>query len=293
MGYCGINTPKNWSFKGAGSTPGQLGRHPHHTTNCGILARIAAMVLNPAPRAVDAGTSTAPYLSFRGLVKALDELAETPLPQRLGPTSWPNRQLGSRVMQGLRYLGFVGPYGQPMLGLIGYVKDDAEHRTARLRTAVSSAYRWALELPPDTSMEELLTAFESYGNVHGEDRRRAANFLIQAARVLQLPFAFKPRRRGRPARAPQTPDLPTQKHGPTVTNKRIDRHFDTLLDLLEGADSENEVDHDLLDRVDRLVTKLVDQRRLDRYFDFLVAHARDRRGPNRRVLDSLDRLHSP
>lgn len=244
---------------------------------------------SPGP-AVDTGTFTAPYLSFRGLVKALDELAEAPLPPRLGPAFWPDRQRGSRVMQGLRYLGFVGPNGQPMLALLGYVKDEAEQRRARLRAAVSSAYYWALQLPPDTSMDELLIAFESNGNVHGEDRRRAANFLIQAAKELQLPFAFKPRRRGRPARAHERADAATRKQRGTSTARRIERHFDIVLNLLEGTDEE--VDHDLLDRVDRLAAKLVDERRLDRYFDFLVAHVVGSGGPNRRVLDSLDRLHS-
>jgi hypothetical protein len=177
-----------------------------------------------------------------------------------------------------------------MLTLLGYMKDDAEQRRARLRVAVSSAYDWAFQMPPDTSMDELLTAFESNGNVHGEDRRRAANFLIQAAKELQLPYAFKPRRRGRPTRERETPDAP--RHGAAAT-RRIDRYFDVLLKLLERTRPEDQVDHDLLDRLDRIAAKLVDERRLDRFFEFLIARAAGIDSPNRRVLDSLDQLHSP
>jgi hypothetical protein len=292
MGYPGISSPIfgdfgcNLNFREEPNDHGCLG------LNYGISPTIVVMIPNAADRGVDAGTSTAPYLSFPGLVKALDRLADGALPARLEPTIWPSRQLGSRVMQGLRYLRFVAPDGQPMLALLGYIKEGPEQRLARLRTAVSSAYDWALRMPPDTSLEQLLTAFESYGNVHGEDRRRAANFLIQAAKELQLPFAFKPQPRGRPPGARDAAGGSMIKPGGLATSRRTERHFDTLLDLLESAAPENEVDYDLLDRMDRLAAKSHDQLRLDRYFDFLISHVAGRGGPNRRVLDSLDRLHS-
>jgi hypothetical protein len=133
--------------------------------------------------------SAAPYLPFKTFISSLDPFSQG-VPPRVDRSIWSRSQSG--LMQGLimnayRFLGLINDQDQPTVTLAKLVKKETQKKEVAemLRLSYPDVFKHDLmTLTPKILDEEL----EKCG-VGGETKKKAATFLLQAAKFSDIPLS--------------------------------------------------------------------------------------------------------
>jgi hypothetical protein len=142
--------------------------------------------------AAPAASPSPPYVSFRTLLHFLDWLREVGLPPRLERSFWGRKVSGAggaHLMAAFRFLGLLDGTDRPTPELEAVIADPARAR-ARLRTCLERSYQPVLagtRLDKATK-EQILERLRQRG-LEGATLRKAATFLVHAARFLDVPIS--------------------------------------------------------------------------------------------------------
>jgi hypothetical protein len=141
-----------------------------------------------------------PWATFQGL---LTRMETTVVPTKIDYSFLTNYAGGERpkIVQALRYLGLVDRDSFRATDELKELVAKKDERPRLFRKLLETHYPWALNLPTNSTEQELLDAFHANGgNVDGETRRKAVTFFLNAAEAAQVEVSQLWRRgRGRPA----------------------------------------------------------------------------------------------
>jgi hypothetical protein len=152
------------------------------------------------------GDQQPPYISFVRFRDRLDQLAANRLPERLNPDAWGAPSQGAdRFTNALRFFGLITRDLAPEWELRQFVRANATDRRGILRNVVVSRFKWATQLPTNTSYQDFLADLGRHCALTGERRTRAASFVIAAAEDLGIPIPVVRPRKGRHPSAPSAP----------------------------------------------------------------------------------------
>jgi len=207
-----------------------------------------------------------PYISFRTLLNLVERMADEGIPPRIDRSYLSGLSGGyqTQVMAALRGLGLITDDGAVQPRLVDLVNRPAE-RPAVLATILQERYPEAVRLGEIKATQgQLEEAFRPYG-ITGATLRKAVAFYLHAATYAGIqvsPFFKTPStsseagaaRRRRPRTATRTTPPaanPPAVSGsaPTVEELRT-RYIEMLLKRVDGQE---DMDGDLLDRIETLL----------------------------------------
>lgn len=215
--------------------------------------------------------SAPPYFPFRSLTNLLVRMETEDIPRRLDRGYLSNMAGGSiaQFLTGLRSLGLIDSEERPRPELVELVK-AGDQRPQLIADLIQAKYPWAIELgEAKATHQELEEAFRARGP-SGSTLRKAVAFYLAAARYAGLPLSpfFKETRPGgdgaaasrragsrrkkkdgQPGGADQVPERPLAPKTDDTTSMRR-QYFELLKAKAEASD---QVDTDLLDRIERLI----------------------------------------
>jgi hypothetical protein len=213
-----------------------------------------------------------PYIAFQNLLNLVQRL-EANMPPRIDRSFLTGSgAANTQTLNALRALGLIDAAGVVQAPLIQLAK-NAEERPRIVGDMLTTLYSKPVELGKiNATQKQLEEAFEELG-VTGDTRRKAIAFFLKAAKYAKLPMSpyFKtPSSRGNGAapRKPRKPDgRPKTGDGgatgqnnpnPNASGTGAEPKIGTLRAkyiemLLQKAESQDELDADLLDRIETLL----------------------------------------
>lgn len=211
-------------------------------------------------------TAAPPYISFRTLTNLLERLQETHLPPRIDRSYLVGMSGGyqSQVIAALRSLDLIGEDGQVTPTLVQLATEPAK-RPQVIGDLIKARYPTVFALSERNATQgQLEEEFRKFG-VGGSTLRKAIAFFINAAAYAELPvsphFKIPPVRGadGKPAVRKPKPGKNagaaeegegTQAATPTPSSDLRSRYIEMLLDK---AQSQEQMDAELLDRIETLL----------------------------------------
>jgi hypothetical protein len=207
---------------------------------------------------------TAPYVSWGSFSNLLDRMGTEGMPVRIDRSYLSNMagSTQSHLLKALKELDLIGDGNEPTEKLKALVA-NVESRPERIADLVREKYAGALTLGPNATqamLEELFS--ENYG-VKGGTRGKAIAFFLAAAKYGDVPVSqhFKTPKRtssngsGPKRRKPKggTVPPPADPPAPPAATSLDKAKADYVDLLLRKADSEEQMDSDLLDRIERVI----------------------------------------
>jgi Family of unknown function (DUF5343) len=205
---------------------------------------------------------TAPYVSWGSFSNLIERMASEGVPMRID-RSYLSNMAGStqgHLLKSLRDLDLIDDGARPTESLKALVA-DSESRPQRIANMVQTFYVDALALGMNATQSMLEELFLEKYNVKGSTRAKSIAFFLSAARFGDVPVSphFKTpkraaanggaskRRKPKPA---DTPPPPSPASEPPPIDQAKAAYIDMLL---KKADSEEEMNSDLLDRIERVI----------------------------------------
>lgn len=206
-----------------------------------------------------------PYASFKSLTNLLDQMAEQGVPDRIDRSYLHNKSgsIQSQLLTTLRALGLIKDNNEPEPRL-REMAEDADARARILRELLHECYEEPLARPNGTRQQ--LEEWVRRHGVSGSTVDKCIAFFVQAADAAEVPISphykaagtSRKRRTGqRKSRPPVETGVSTQTGGvsdatpetATLEQLRV-RYIDMLL---ERAEQEDELNTELLDRLEGLL----------------------------------------
>jgi Family of unknown function (DUF5343) len=206
-----------------------------------------------------------PYISFRTLTNLLDRLQETHLPPRIDRSYLDGLSGGyqTQVIAALRWLDLIGENGE-IGDVLASLATTSEQRPKIIGELLRSHYPSVFALSSKNATQgQLEEEFRNFG-VTGSTLRKAIAFFLNAASYAEIPvsphFKIPPVRTsdGKPAGRRtkstgkggrgngQQPPPPPPKPDADLRTRYIEM-------LLDKAQSQEQMDADLLDRIETLL----------------------------------------
>jgi hypothetical protein len=207
---------------------------------------------------------TAPYVSWGSFFNLLDRMdQEGGVPMRVDRSYLSNMagSTQSHLLKALRELELINDSQEPTDALKALVA-NTESRPERIAALVQQHYSSALALGGNATQSMLEELFAEEYNVKGSTRGKSIAFFLAAAKYGEVTLSrhFKTpkrsasngggakRRKGKGTSPPQTPPPPT----PPATSMASAKASYVEL-LLKKAEGEDQMDPDLLDRIERVI----------------------------------------
>jgi hypothetical protein len=207
---------------------------------------------------------TAPYVSWGSFSNLLDRMAAEGMPMRIDRSYLSNMagSTQSHLLKALRELDLINDASEPTEKLKALVA-NTESRPERIADLVREHYADALALGANATQSMLEELFAENYNVKGSTRGKSIAFFLAAAKYgdVQVSQHFKtpkrtssngsgPKRRKPPKGQVQPAADPPNPPAATSLDKAKADYVDLLL---RKADSEEQMDSDLLDRIERVI----------------------------------------
>jgi hypothetical protein len=206
---------------------------------------------------------TAPYVSWGSFNNLLDRMADEGMPMRIDRSYLSNMagSTQSHLLKALKELDLIGEGNEPTEKLKALVA-NTESRPERIADLVRENYADALTLGANATQSMLEELFSARYNVKGSTRGKSIAFFLAAAKYGEVAVSqhFKTPKRtsstngSGPRRKPkgQTPPPADPPNPPAATS--LDKAKADYVDLLlKKAGSEEQMDADLLDRIERVI----------------------------------------
>ena len=198
---------------------------------------------------------TPPYIAWRTLLNLIERLETTAVPPQIDKTFLKgSNQSNTQTINTMKSLGLIEDDGSVTPSLILLVEAGTE-RPAAVRKILEGFFQEAIRLGKvNATQQQLDMAFDDYG-VSGSTLRKAVSFYLKAAAYAQMPLSphFKtpskssgPRKRRRPIRGATPPASATDAGQPALKTRYIEM-------LMEKANGQDELDAELLDRIENLL----------------------------------------
>lgn len=205
---------------------------------------------------------TAPYVSWGSFNNLLDRMAAEGMPMRIDRSYLSNMagSTQSHLLKALKELGLIDDGNEPTEKLKALVA-NAESRPERVAELVREHYADALALGANATQSMLEELFAENYNVKGSTRGKSIAFFLAAAKYGDVPVSqhFKTPKRtssngsGPKRRKPKGTPPPADPPNPPAAAS-LDKAKSAYVDLLlKKADSEEQMDSDLLDRIERVI----------------------------------------
>lgn len=205
---------------------------------------------------------TAPYVSWGSFNNLLDRMGTEGMPVRIDRSYLSNMagSTQSHLLKALKELDLIGDGNEPTEKLKALVA-NAESRPERIAALVREHYAAALDLGSNATQSMLEELFAESYNVKGSTRGKSIAFFLAAAKYGDVSVSqhFKTPKRtssngSSPKRKPKgkTPPPADPPTPPATTS--LDKAKSAYVELLlKKADSEDQMDSDLLDRIERVI----------------------------------------
>jgi hypothetical protein len=209
------------------------------------------------------GSFTAPYVSFKTFTNLIERMATEGTPQRIDRSYLINLpgSTQSMLLSALDTFGLIDDAKRPTERMKALIAADPDQLAALIGDLVRRHYGPALNLGDDATQAQLEEVFTEHFSVSGSTRRKAIAFFLAAAKFAGITVSklFKtPKATGtsgggtRTRRRRQTgggqEDPPPPPPAPTTDPKA--RYIDLLL---KKAEAEDNLDPDLLNRIERVI----------------------------------------
>jgi hypothetical protein len=206
---------------------------------------------------------TAPYGSWGSFNNLLDRMGTEGMPMRIDRSYLSNMagSTQSHLLKALKELDLIDDGNAPTEAL-RLLASNAESRPERIAELVRKHYADALALGDNATQSMLEELFAEKYNVKGSTRGKSIAFFLSAAKYGDVPVSqhFKPPKRsnsngssakrrkgkGSPPPPPPPPAAPT---APSLDEAKAS--YVNL--LLKKAEAEEQMDSDLLDRIERAI----------------------------------------
>lgn len=207
-----------------------------------------------------------PYVSFKTLINLLDRLQETHLPPRIDRSYLTGLSGGyqTQVIAALRWLGLIDEKGE-VTSVLAALAQNPEQRPKLIGELLRAHYPAMFALSGKNATQgQLEEEFRNFG-ITGSTLRSAIAFFMNAARYAEIPvsphFKIPPVRssNGKPA-VRRTRSTGKSRAGneqlpppPPPADSSADLRTRYVEMLLDKAQSQEQMDSDLLDRIETLL----------------------------------------
>ncbi len=206
---------------------------------------------------------TAPYVSWGSFNNLLDRMGEEGLPMRIDRSYLSNMagSTQSHLLKALRELDLIDENAEPTETLKALAA-NTESRPERIASLVQEHYAEAVALGANATQSMLEELFAENYNVKGSTRGKSIAFFLAAAKNGEVPLSqhFKPPKRtssngsGPKRRKPKGGTPPAPETLPPASATSLDKAKSAYVELLlKKADSEDQMDSGLLDRIERVI----------------------------------------
>jgi hypothetical protein len=210
------------------------------------------------------GSSSAPYMSFKGFIKYIEQFEAEGLPARFDASYFGNASgsLVAQVRGAFRALDLIDDDKHPTDTLAAIVQADDDERKALLRRLLEAKYPDALGLSANATSGQLADVFRARG-LSGATVDKAISFYLgftdyvdvavsphfKKGRAAASNGSGRRRRQPKPVLAATPVGHPTPvKPAGSAEQQRV-QYVDMLMGLAKEADGETQTD--LLDRIER------------------------------------------
>jgi hypothetical protein len=211
------------------------------------------------------GLGAPPYISFKTLTNLLERLQQTHLPRRIDRSYLDGMSGGyqTQVIAALRWLDLIGEKGE-VTPVLAQLATSPESRPQIIAELLRARYLSVFALSDANATQgQLEEAFRDFG-VSGSTLRRAVAFFLHAARYAEIPVSphFKtpsaPPATGKPSvrkakRSGKGDPGDEEQTAPARPDPSADLRTRYVEMLLDKAESQEQMDSALLDRIETLL----------------------------------------